>query len=200
MRPIALVFALTASLGLSVLAAGCGGSGSKAAATTTTSSTTSTTGRFGGRLTAAQSAQFQKYRACLRQHGVDFGGFGGNGQPPGGNGQPPAPGTTTRRRPTLTPAQQAAQTKALNACRSLAPSGFQFGRPAGAQNGQQGGQFAAYRSCMRQHGVNLAASGSGQQQPSFNSKKFRAATQACGHLLAEPGAGTTSGATTTSGG
>jgi hypothetical protein len=189
-----LVPAIAAAAALVVPAAGCGGSSSRAAATTSSRAGGTGTTRA---LSAADRAQFEKYRTCLEKHGFsEFGRFGANGRPPGTGttaGQAP---TFTGRGPTLTPAQEKARQKALSACRSLLPSGFQFGRAGASQGGRQGSQFAAYRACMRQHGVTLGAPGS-TQQPSFDSKKFQAATKACGHLLVQAGQGTTGTATTT---
>jgi hypothetical protein len=200
--------AVVAAAALGLLAAGCGGSSPGAAGSTAAATGTTQTTRT---LSAAEQAQFEKYRTCLQQHGVDIGFFGRGGQPPGGstNRTPPtgttsgnagpSSGTTTFRRPNLTPAQQKARQKAFAACQSLAPTGFQFGRPSGRQGAPQGGvQSAAYRKCMQEHGITFAAPGSSGQQPNFNSSAFRKATQACGHLLVQQGTNTT-GTTSTSG-
>jgi hypothetical protein len=180
-----LVPAIAAAAALVVVAAGCGGSSSRAAATTSSQAGGTGTTRA---LSAADRAQFEKYRTCLEKNGFSgFGRFGADAGTGATAGQAP---TFTGRAPTLTPAQEKARQKALSACRSLLPSGFQFDRAGASQGGQQGSQFAAYRACMRQHGVTLGAPGS-TQQPSFDSKKFQAATNACGHLLVQAGQGTT---------
>jgi hypothetical protein len=84
---------------------------------------------------------------------------------------------------TFTLAQQKKLRTALAACRSLAPEGsVGFG---GRLPGQNKPQFAKYRACMKKHGVMLPRPGS-TQQPNVDSEAFRAATKACGQLLALP--------------
>ena len=154
--------------------AGCGGGGSKANASATSStSTTAANGR--------DTAAFQKYRDCLKQHGVDlpanFGGGGGAGRQ-GGNGgggqadnaAPPATdatgSTVPRNRGTLPPGvdQQTFQA-AQQACESLRPAGG-FGGGNGQGGIRNSAEFRAYVSCLADHGVPVSTTTSTSTPPS----------------------------------
>jgi hypothetical protein len=148
---------------------------------------------------AASSGGFQAYVDCLQQHGVTInvptarptgvrpsgvrpsgvrpsgvrpsgvrpsgrggGGFGGGGFP--GSGNTPPSGV-----------DQATWDAARQACASVRPS---FGPRAGA--GGNNSAIAAYRNCLRDHGV-TASSGPGQLNTA--DPKVAAAMQACAPLL-----------------
>ncbi|MGH9016854.1 MAG: hypothetical protein ACRDY1_03815 [Acidimicrobiales bacterium] len=155
-------------------------------------------------------ASFAAYSACLKQHGVtlpSFGRGGGTGGARTGGERPPSftPGSGSfpgggfgggfRDNPKF----KAAQT----ACKKLQPKGG-FGGFGGA--GRGGGfnstAFAAYRNCLKLHGVTLPTgrpTGSAGSTPSttFNtsSPTVQAAMAACASL--RPSASTTT--TTTAG-
>jgi hypothetical protein len=144
--PALLLFAAGA-----VLLAGCG----DAASGTSASGATTTT----------QDA----FRSCLARHGVDLPDFGRRGQPPGG-GAPPGSsisegggagqggaGQFARRLPKGVDQQDLQQ--AMDACRSLRPAGGFGGGRGGGFDSQA---FAAYRSCMQDHGVTLPTGGFGR--------------------------------------
>jgi hypothetical protein len=172
---------------VALAAAGCGSSasGSKQAASTT-ADTSAPSG------TTTRSAQTTKFRACLRKYGATLpaGGFDA-GPRPGDGGDHAGTGTipstpTQRTGPRLSASARAKLQTAFAACRSLAPAGFGDGFSRGVASPQ----FARDRACMRKHGVTLPQPGSTQRQAT-NTKAFRAATQACGRLLAQPsGTGT----------
>ena len=131
-------------------------------------------GRGGGAFNA-NSPAFQKFEACLSQHGVQVGAGADRSSP-------------------------AFQT-ALAACRSLLPQGAFGGGAGGAApggaasgSGANPSTFAAFQACLRQHGIQPgAASGT-------SSAKTQAALAACQKLLAKSGAGsTTTSSTTTTG-
>jgi hypothetical protein len=91
------------------------------------------------------AAQFQKFAACMKAHGVSnfgrlqtpSGGWPGTGTTTTPSGRWPGTGRTNRPPRTLTPEQQKALQKALTACRSLLPSGgFGHGRFGGTPNNQ----------------------------------------------------------------
>jgi len=135
---------------------------------------------------------FTTYRKCMAKHGVKLaarprngngtpdgsrpagqgtgspgGGFGGNGVP-----RNLPKGVSLKK-------YQAAQ----KACQSkLRGNGF----------GANSGQFQAYLSCLRDHGVNVpqaGSSGGGLSQINRNDPAFQAANQICGQLLPQRGPG-----------
>jgi len=131
----------------------------------------------GGRGGFANNPAFQKFQACLQQHGVQTGSGSGVDR--------------------SSPAYQSA----LAACRSLLPQGaFGGGAGGGFGQGQGGGAnastFAKFQACLRQHGVQAGAAG-GQ-----SSAKTAAALALCRKLLPNGGSGsgsTSTGGTTTTG-
>jgi hypothetical protein len=162
---------------------------SSASASGSASSTTKPSG------TASRTA----YTACLKQHGVTLPSFTGGGGRPGAN----AAGGT---RPAFTPgsgsfpgggrggfANNPKFQKATAACKSLRPAGGfgGFGRGGGA-GGFNSTAFAAYRNCLKLHGVTLPtgrpakpASGAGSTpSTTFNqtSPTVQAALAACAAL------------------
>lgn len=152
--------ALVVTTALAAAACG-GGSSSGAAATTgTTAGTTTTTSAAGAAAGGRNSAAFAKYTACLKQNGVTLPNFGGRRSPGGGQGD--APTGTTPAPPTGTTAaggqrprgafNSAAFRKASAACASLRPPGA-GGFRGGFGGGQPSAAFAAYRNCLKLHGV-----------------------------------------------
>jgi hypothetical protein len=144
-----------------LVAAGCGGGGTKSASSTGTSTTgTSTTGSTAA---ATGAASFAAYTQCMTSHGIPAsaltqgrtrpttGGTGGSTPSTGG-----APGGT-RPTPSLPAGVTQAQYQAAQqACRSDLPAGG-FGGFGGANSAQ----LAAYRNCLQLHGVTLPAAGGG---------------------------------------
>jgi hypothetical protein len=174
----------------------CGGSAASGSSTSTT------------KPKASEAA----YTSCLKQHGVTLPNFNR------GSGGAPAGGT----RPTFTPGSGSFPggapgsgggffqnnpkfQKAATACKSLRPSGGfggGFGRAGGA-GGFNSTAFAAYRNCLKLHGVTLPTPGAkpavgSTPSTTFNqsSPAFQAATQACAALRPT---GTGSTTTTTAG-
>ena len=176
----------------------CGGS----AASGSSTSTTKPSGK------ASEAA----YASCLKKHGVTLPNFnrGSGGIPAGGGtrpsftpgsgsfpgGAPGSGGGAFRNNPKFQ--------KAASACKSLRPSGGAaggFGR--GGTGGFNSTALAAYRNCLKLHGVTLPTPGSkpgaGSTPPTtFNqsSPASQAATQACAALRPT---GTASTTTTTAG-
>jgi hypothetical protein len=167
--------------GLGLLLAACSSGSANAANSNSTSTTT------GG------AASFTAYANCLKSHGVNFtGGFGGFGGG-GGTGGPPPSGST---RPTIPASERAAFTKAESACASL--------RPKFSGGGAGSTAFAAYRNCLKLHGVTLPAGrgaggfpGSGTSTPTTTTSKEKAAEAACASLRPKGGFGGFPGRTTT---
>jgi len=177
---------------LAFVAAGCG-SAKKTISTTGTTQGAAQGAAPGG----TQSAAFQAFQTCLKQHGITTFGFGrrpngggtgttGTGTTGGATGQRPAGGF----RRNLSPAQQ----KAFTACRSKLPAGRfgpggGFGGPRGG--GGAGGAFAKYTACLKAHGVTFGSASS-------SGKAFQKASAACAKLRPSfnGGAGAPPGATT----
>jgi hypothetical protein len=163
--------------------ASCGGSSHSANATPATTTPTTTAGGRGG--------GFAALRTCLQNHGITLatqprrggppsttpgetrpsgGGFFGGGGGGGGRGLTPPPGVSESK-------FQAA----IDACRSSLPNGG---------NRLNSSAFAAYRSCLSDHGVTLPTAGStpatGSTPPptiNRNDPKVAAAMKACAALL-----------------
>ncbi len=136
-----------------LLLAGCGSSGGAAATTTPTNPSVggggATVGPTGGSAANPQrpnSAAFSKFQACLKQHGVTGvqGAFGFRRNQQGGAG-----GAAPSARPSVDAKTQAA----FSACRSLLPQG---GFGSGGRRLMSTPQFAAFQTCMRDHGVTIA--------------------------------------------
>jgi hypothetical protein len=147
-------------LGLStVLLAACGSSASSSASAAQASPSASTRG-----------AAMRAYRDCLSQHGVNLptarpsGGFGGGFGGAFGSGLGGA---------SPNPAMQAA----MQACASLRPKGGFGGR-----GGFNSSALAAFRSCMKDHGVTLPANG-GFRALNTTDPKTAAAYTTCKPLL-----------------
>ena len=192
------------AVALSVAVAACGGGTTTSGATPTTARSSKTAAGATKTSTPAGQAAMTKYVQCLTSHGVPanaaggFGAFGGR-RGTGSTSGSTVPGsqpTGTRpagTRPTI-PAQYQA---AFQACRSLRPTGAGFG--GGAFNSAQ---FAAYRNCLKLHGVTLPTTpttkpgqtpppggtrgglgAGGAFGPQANTPAFQQARQACASLL-----------------
>jgi hypothetical protein len=179
---MAAVLPLLAGAGL--LLAACSG-GSSASGSTTTSTTA-----------AGAAGSFQAYLSCLRSHGASFPTGGGGGTPGSFN-----PGSSTGgTRPTIPASERSTFDKAESACASLRPKGGTF--PGG---GGQSTAFAAYRNCLKLHGVTLPSGGGGffggggsSTTTSTTNPKLEAAEAACASLRPKGGFGRgPSGSTTT---
>jgi hypothetical protein len=169
LRAAALVSALGS---LCVLLAACSSGSANAAG----SSTTTTSG-------GSTAASFAAYEACLKSHGVTF-STGGFRPGAGGAGSPPSSGATTRT--TLSPSERTAFDKANTACASL--------RPKFNGSGAASTAFAAYRNCLKLHGVTLPAGrggfgGGGASTSTTSSPKEQAALTACAALRPKGGFG-----------
>jgi hypothetical protein len=168
-------------VGLVLLGAACGSGGSKA--TTAATSTTPTT--------RARGAAAAAFRQCMASHGVTIpqrtrpstpgttepsgtandgaggGGFGGGG---GGSGF----GGLTTAPPGV---DQATFQAALNACRSLVPTG--------GGGAQFQAAFTAYLNCLKSHGIQVDPSQGRRALSGLDqtSSAFQAANQICRQLL-----------------
>jgi hypothetical protein len=132
-RAAAIVVAAAALAGLTLVAAGCGGSsGAKVAQLGTTSGANGPSSA-----SASSSAGPTAYSACMRSHGL------ANFPDPGNDGRINAAGIDKR-----SPAFQAA----YRACRALDPGG-QLNQQTRTQLQRQLPQLLAFAKCMRAHGV-----------------------------------------------
>jgi hypothetical protein len=186
-RYLSVVLALGA-LGLLLTACSSGGS----ATTTTTTSAGKTTG----------GASLSAYRQCLSKHGVTLPNFSGRGTPPSGAGGAPEGGTP----PSGTGGPPGGGgfsnnpkfAAAAKACASVEPKGG-FGGFGGGANGANSTAFAAYRNCLKLHGVTLPSgtSGSPTSTVDTSSAAYQAAQTACASL--RPSAGSTPSSTASPG-
>jgi hypothetical protein len=155
-----------------LLLAACGGSSA------TTTSTTSTGKASGG-------ASLSAFRQCLSNHGVTLPNFSGGGRPPSGTGGTPGEGAP----PTGSGSPPAGGgfgnnskfAAAAKACASVEPKGGVGGFGGGAPNSSA---FAAYRNCLKLHGVTLPSGSSGSTPSSIDtsSATYQAAQTACAAL------------------
>ncbi len=159
-------------------------------ASTASGSSTSTT-KPSGR--ASETA----YTNCLKQHGVTLPNFTPGSFPTGGT------------RPTFTPGSAGGPggfrsnpkfAAAAAACKSLRPAGGFGGFGRGGSGGFNSAAFAAYRNCLKLHGVTLPTPGSrttAGSTPSTtidqSSSTYQAAVQACAALRPTPSTTTTTG-------
>jgi hypothetical protein len=185
-RTLARPTALLLVAGLAILFTACGGSGSAATTSTSTTAGSSNNSRNNG---PSGSSSFTAYRNCLSQHGVTLPNFRGGARPGAGGtpgeGAPTGSGTPPRRGGfggfANNPKDQAAE----KACASLRPKGGfgGFGR-GGGFNSAAG---AAYRNCLKLHGVTLpSGTPSGSPSSTISSSTFRAAATACAALRPTP--------------
>jgi hypothetical protein len=152
---------LAVTVGIALLASGCGGS--------------SSSGSGGSSPTGGSSAigNSVAYADCMRAHGVEV-GVGSNGA---------ATANNPSSLPSLSPAMQAA----FNACRHLAPTVHL----SQGQQEQDLKQMLNYVACMRKHGepdMPDPSSGSGGVAIPLSginpkSSQFQAAQQACQSIL-----------------
>jgi len=179
-RPVVILGMIGASLALSAC-----GSGS---ATNTTTTVPSTSGSSSG--TTA-------FTTCLAQHGVKLPSGAGFSSPPSGasSGAPPAGASGPPAGASGPPAGAggfASNPKfrtALQACAKYQTGGAGgFKRPSSTA-------FAAYRNCMKLHGVTLATGSSATTQSTLNtsSASYKAAASACKSLLPAGGTSPTTG-------
>jgi hypothetical protein len=187
--------------GLAILFTACGGSGSATPTTSSSSSTSGSSSNSGSSGTSGKSGSsaFTAYRNCLSQHGVTLpnfsrgngrrgsGGFPGEGAP-GGAGAPGGTGSGAPPRGggfggfANNPKYQAA----AKACASLRPKGG-FGGGFGRGGGFNSPADAAYRNCLKLHGVTLPTGTSSSTPPStISPSTFRAASTACAALRPTP--------------
>jgi hypothetical protein len=134
--------ALVAVVGLSLLAAACGGgsSGAKVAQVGTTSST-----KGSGSSSASGSGNPTKYSACMRSHGVP------NFPDPDSSGRiKVTSGVAANGQRTGVDVNSPQFDRARKACAKLMPNG---GRPSAAQQQQEQQQMLKFAQCMRSHGV-----------------------------------------------
>jgi hypothetical protein len=170
--------AIIAAAGLSLLAAGCGGSaGSHLAQLGTTTTQANAASASGGSPTSGPTAaQAVAYADCLRSHGVP------NWPDPNSSGVFDKSKLTLHQLGVSSSRLQSAQT----ACKHLAPNGVQPANQAQLQ--QMKAQALQFSQCVRAHGVpnfpdpdstgripDPASVGIDQGAP-----KFQAANQACG--------------------
>jgi len=169
-----------------LLLAACGSSASGSGTTTTKPSGT---------------ASLTAYTNCLKQHGVTLPNFTHGSIPTGGT------------RPTFTPGSGSRPSgfgsggfssnpkfeKAAAACKSLRPSGGSGGFGRGGSSGFNSAAFAAYRNCLKLHGVTLPTggppkSGTGSTPSTTTpSASYQAAIAACAALRPSPTTTTTTG-------
>ncbi len=161
--------------GLGILLAACSSGSANAAGSKSTSTTTGGSG----------AASFTAYENCLKSHGVNF-SLGGFRPGAGATGSPPSSGNTTRT--TLSPSERTKFEAANTASASLRPK---FNGAGGAGSTA----FAAYRNCLKLHGVTLPTGrgggfGAGGTSTSTTSNpKLQAAEAACAALRPKGGFG-----------
>jgi hypothetical protein len=167
-----------------VLLAACGSSSSASSATSTSTTAAAPAG------TGSGSPSITAFFSCLKQHGVNVtvpspsggaptGSFPSGGTPPVGSGGTP-PGGTGGGLPGQFNSPKFK--KASAACATLRPKGLPFG------GGASSPKFAAYRNCLKIHGVTLPAatsrSGSSTTPTTLatTDPKVKAALAACASL------------------
>ena len=146
----------------------------------------------------ASKASATAYTACLKQHGVTLPSFpGGSGGPPPGGGTPPSFGSGGTGPGGGGFGNNPKFQEAAAACKSLRPSGG-FGG-FGGSGGLNSTAFAAYRNCLKLHGVTLptggaSTGGAGSTPPSTidqSSPTVKAALAACASLRPSASSSTT---------
>jgi len=182
-------------LAAGILLAACGGGSTHSASASTAPTTTTTPGGRG------RGAALIAFTSCMRTHGVTLATrprarngstsstTPGDTRPRGGGGGFGFGGNFANR--FNTPPAGVDPTKyktALTACRSLLPT-------AGLPNNSA---FQAYRSCLKDHGVTLPATGS-SGTINRNDPKVQAAMKTCRPLLPAQGAGRSTTTTTAPG-
>jgi hypothetical protein len=172
--------ALVAVVGLSLLAAACGGgsSGAKVAQVGTTSSTNGS-----GSSSASGSGNPTAYSACMRSHGVP------NFPDPDSSGRIKiTSGKSSNGQKTGVDTNSPQFKSAAQACRKLQPNG---GRPTAAQQAKEQQAMLKFAQCMRSHGVpkfpdpkpgGALVLGS-KAGVDANTPQFKAAQQTCQKLV-----------------
>jgi hypothetical protein len=145
-------------------------------------STTTTTGKG-----ATGTASITAYFTCLKQHGVNikipsFGSGTGGSLPAGAGSIPTGSGPPSGFPGAGGQFNSPKFKKAAAACASLRPTG-------GSGGGVSGTAFAAYRNCLKIHGVTLAGgAGSSPTGTTLNTSdpKVKVALAACASLRPKP--------------
>jgi hypothetical protein len=107
----------------------------------------------GARTSASPPTGIAAYRACLKAHGVTFGG--------------------------ATQPSAAKMRAAFAACASKSPNGAGAGGPNGfRRNGFRSPAFQNYAACLKKHGVAFTP----RARPNRNSAAFKAASKSCASL------------------
>jgi hypothetical protein len=158
-----------------------------------------TAGKSGTGLNKSSKATQAAYTACLKQHGVNLPNFsGGSGGPPANGETPPSFGSGASGPGAGGLGNSPKFQKAATACKSLRPSGG-FGG-LGGSGGVNSTAFAAYRNCLKLHGVTLPTGGAANSAGSTpsttlsqSSPTVKAALQACAALQPSASSTTTSG-------
>jgi hypothetical protein len=199
--------ALGGVVGLSLLAAACGGGGSPGAKVAQVGTTNSTKGS--GSSSASGSGNPTAYSACMRSHGI------GNFPDPDSQGHiKVTSGVGPGGQKTGVDVDAPQFKRAQRACQKLQPNG---GRPSAAQQAQEQQQMLKYAQCMRAHGVPKFPDPKPGGAFSFGTKsgvdpntpQFKAAQQTCQKVVpgspivaaptAPPGGGSDSGPSSQSG-
>ena len=106
----------------------------------------------GARTSASPPTGIAAYRACLKAHGVTFGG--------------------------ATQPSAAKVRAAFAACASKSPGGGAGGPNGFRRNGFRSPAFQKYAACLRKHGVTFTPG----TRPNRNSAAFKAASKSCASL------------------
>jgi hypothetical protein len=198
--------ALVAVVGLSMLAAACGGGGSPGAKVAQVGTTSSTKGS--GSSSGSGSGNPTAYSACMRSHGVP------NFPDPDSKGRiKVTSGVSANGQKTGVDVNSPQFDRARKACDNLLPNG---GRPTAAQQQQEQQQMLKFAQCMRAHGVSKfpdpkaggAFSLGTKSGVDPNTPQFKAAQQTCQKVVPgspivaapqAPGGGSGSGPSSQSG-
>ena len=157
-----------------------------------------TAGKSGTDSNKSSKASQAAYTACLKQHGVNLPNFsGGSGGPPANGETPPSFGSGASGPGAGGLGNSPKFQKAATACKSLRPSGG-FGG-LGGSGGVNSTAFAAYRNCLKLHGVTLptggaSKSGAGSTPPTTidqSSPTVKSALAACASLQPSASSSTT---------
>lgn len=102
----------------------------------------------------ATGGDFDAFRQCLADNGVEMPAMPDAGGQAGQGGAPPSM------------PDQAAMDKAMQACADVAPGGGPGGPGAGFGGGSGGSGMQAYAQCLTDHGVTMPTPGQGSPPPS----------------------------------
>ena len=143
--------------GFSLLLAACSSSSPSTSKPTSNSSSAKSTTSGNSKTSSSVKTSFTAYSNCMKEHGVNFGGFGrggfghpGSGSVPSSSGGSAGTGSPSGNFHNLS--NNPAFKKAEAACASLRPK-----FPAGGfgSNSAAAEKFAAYTNCLKLHGVNI---------------------------------------------